>query len=71
MRLLLVLMAAAFAYLMWRIVRVMSRTGGVRHDDGVFGTPTRPGETFSNVKDADFEELTPPAGKNDTTGPKQ
>ena len=71
MRLLLVLMATAFAYLMWRIVRVMSRTGGVRNDGGVFGNPPPPGETFSNVQDADFEELSPPGGKDDPAGPKQ
>ncbi|MFN0158913.1 MAG: hypothetical protein ACKVRP_12685 [Bacteroidota bacterium] len=71
MRLMLVLMVALFAYLMLRVVRIISRTGGIREDEGVFGAPKRPAETFSDVKDADFEELKPPSPKDDSTGPTQ
>lgn len=71
MRLMLVLLAGMFAYMMWRVVKIMSRTGGSREDGGVFGRSKPPDELFTNVKDADFEELKPPVGKEDPTGTKQ
>ncbi len=58
-----VILYLVFAYLVWRIIRIVSRTmSAPRHDEeDVFAQhpEAKKPETFKDVKDADFEELPP------------
>lgn len=64
-RLFFLMIAFIFGYMLWRIVRVVMRSG-VRPpgEDGpsgrASGRPSTPVQSFKDVKDAEFEDLNPP-----------
>jgi hypothetical protein len=75
-RLFFLMIAAIFGYMLWRIVRVVMRSGGGSSGgDGTVGRAPgsngKPTESFKNVKDADFEDLNPPdtGGSPGPSGP--
>jgi hypothetical protein len=72
-RLFFLVIAVIFGYMLWRIVRVVTRGGRMSGNDGAtLGSQARrtPARTYKDVKDAEFEDLTPgrpdaPPGQSD------
>jgi len=75
-RLFFLMIAAIFGYMIWRIVRVVIRSGGpsAGKDGSSMRTPQgpqKPAQPFKDVKDAEFEDLKPPGsdGPSGQSGP--
>ena len=72
LRLFYLMIAAIFAFMLWRIVQIVMRTSGGRRD-GVSmpdaGGPHDAEKPYMDVKDAEFEDLKPPP-KEDAPGGK-
>jgi|WetSurMetagenome_2_1015567.scaffolds.fasta_scaffold46493_2 hypothetical protein len=65
-RLFFLIIAVIFGYMLWRIVRVVTRGGQMPGNDGTTirsNTPRTPARTYKDVKDAEFEDLKP--GRSD------
>ena len=72
-RLFFLMIALIFGYMLWRIVRVVLRSGRpVQGEHGrtmhVPQPPGKPAQAFKDVKDAEFEDLKPPPGPDGPSG---
>jgi hypothetical protein len=54
MQLMRMLLWVVIIFIVWKVIRLISSTGGKRSDP-----QQRPLPPFSNVEDADYEDLTP------------
>jgi hypothetical protein len=74
-RLFFLIIAVIFGYMLWRIVRVVTRGGGrmTGNDGATLSSQARrtPARTYKDVKDAEFEDLKPgrPDGPSGQSGP--
>ncbi len=63
-RLFFLMIGIIFAFMLWRIIRIVMRGGGTGGlDDRTAGggrKPEEPDRAFRNAKDAEFEDLKPP-----------
>lgn len=57
------LLYIVLAYIVWKVIQVVSRVMSTSHHQGedpfANQPPPKPQQTFKDVKDADFEELPP------------
>lgn len=61
-RLFLLMLVFLFAYMMWRMIKIMTRMGGSnRRSIYDQPKPQEPVQKFKDVKDAEFEEIKKPA----------
>lgn len=71
-RLFVLTIAAIFAYMLWRIIRVVARNRGSSsgdHREAPFEGHEPPRERFRDVRDADFEDLKPPGRSSGPSAP--